>query len=346
MRGAAAYAAGSSGGVRVSYGHIPIPRLTDTAHGGIVKLRSLSREFPDTAFHFNVFYAVSSRLPDGAVTFAHWARRKGAKVILNQNGVAYPAWHGKGWEHTNAPMRALLEVADHVFYQSSFCKLSADRFLGLPRAGWEVLHNAVDTATFTPAAELPAQPLTLLLGGSQDQHYRFESAVRTVASLKRRGHSVRLIVTGRLRWTPDERQCRREAEALLSSLDVHDDVILTGPYSQREAPQLFRRAHMLIHTKYNDPCPTVVIEAMSCGLPVVFSASGGVPELVGDAGIGVPAELSWERDIPPDPETLAGAVEAVARNRETYSRKARERAVRSFDINHWLARHRAVFTAS
>ena len=53
---------------------------------------------------------------------------------------------------------------------------------------------------------------------------------------------------------------------------------------------MLRRAHVLLHTKVNDPCPTAVIEAMACGLPVAYPASGGTVELVGDeAGIGVAA---------------------------------------------------------
>jgi glycosyltransferase involved in cell wall biosynthesis len=317
--------------------------VDEIAVGGIVKLQALSAEYPNTRLRFNVLYLVSSRLPEGAVQLAQWARRKGARIVVNQNGVAYPAWHGEGWETTNAPMRALLANADHVFYQSAFCKVSADRFVGPPRGHWEILHNAVDTSLFTPPPSPSSRPLTLLLGGSQDMRYRFESAVRTLAVLKDRGRDVRLIVTGRIRWHRDAAASRAEADDVMSSLKVTEDVSLTGPYVQRDAPDIFRRADILLHTKYNDPCPAVVIEAMASGLPVVYSASGGVPELVGDAGIGVPAEQSWERDIPPDPVKLADAVEAVDRERAVFAQRARHRAVASLNLEQWLARHRAVF---
>ena len=82
---------------------------------------------------------------------------------------------------------------------------------------------------------------------------------------------------------------------------------------------------------------------MATGLPVVYSASGGTPELVGEeAGIGVPAPLDWERDHPPPPEALAAAVLQAAQELEDRAAAARERAL-LFDSRGWLARHRDVF---
>ena len=50
----------------------------------------------------------------------------------------------------------------------------------------------------------------------------------------------------------------------------------------------------------NDPCSNALLEALASGLPVVFRASGGHPELVGDAGI------SFER-----PEEIPAALERL-----------------------------------
>ena len=117
-----------------------------------------------------------------------------------------------------------------------------------------------------------------------------------------------------------------------------------GPYSQRDAPQLFRRAHLLLHTKVNDPCPNVVLEAMATGLPVVYPRSGGVPELVGDeAGAGVPHPDGYERDEPPTPEALAAAVTHVLANLQPYAVAARKRAVERFALGPWLDRHAELF---
>ncbi|MDP3595983.1 MAG: hypothetical protein Q8S75_03200, partial [Nitrospirota bacterium] len=115
---------------------------------------------------------VSSRMPYGGEYVAWCARKKGMRIVWNQNGVAYPSWYGPGWEQINAPMARLHADADYVFYQSQFCKLSADRFLGERRGPWEILYNSVDTKLFAPAASDPdPDQLVLLLGGTQYQYY-------------------------------------------------------------------------------------------------------------------------------------------------------------------------------
>jgi glycosyltransferase involved in cell wall biosynthesis len=135
-----------------------------------------------------------------------------------------------------------------------------------------------------------------------------------------------------------------EARPLLRELALGDRVEFTGRYAQRDAPALFRRAHLLLHTKVQDPCPTAVIEAMACGLPVVYAASGGTVELVGDeAGIGVPHPDGWERDEPPTPEELADAVTRVLADLPTYAAAARRRAIERFALGPWLDRHAELF---
>ena len=342
--GAASYVAGSAEGVRVSYGHATLPSRDEPAVGGIVKLQSLSETFPNTPLRYNVLYLVTSRLPDGAVALARWARRKGARVIVNQNGVAYPGWYGDGWEAVNAPMRTLLGLAHHVFYQSEFCRISADQFAGRPAGTWEVLHNAVDVTVFAPRRGARATSgLTLLLGGSQDQWYRYAAAIDTLAALVRDGIEARLIVTGRLGWTQDAAAARQRAEQYARDRGLLGRVEFTGPYTQAQAPAIFNRADLLLHTKYNDPCPAVVVEALASGLPVAFSASGGVPELVGDAGIGVSAPLRWDQDVAPDPSALADGVKQISRDLAAFAQRARQRAIAHLNLQAWLDRHRAVF---
>jgi glycosyltransferase involved in cell wall biosynthesis len=309
------------------------------AHGGRVKLQPLAAAFPSSPRDFNLLYLVSSAPPHDAGVMIRLARRRDAPIVVNQNGVAYEAWHGPGWERTNRPLAQVLHSADHVVYQSEFCKLSADRFCGEPRVPWEVLHNPVDTAHFAPGRRVDRPP-TLLLGGNQYQRYRFEAALATLARLP---DEWRLIVTGDLSWHPDRQRSRAEGRARIAEMNLAERVSLAGTYTQAEAPALFARADVLLHTKVNDPCPTTVLEALACGLPVVYSATGGTPELVGESGgIGLPAPLDWEQERPPDPGGLAAAVQEVWAEIEERREAARARAER-FDVRAWVQRHRELF---
>jgi glycosyltransferase involved in cell wall biosynthesis len=334
------------GRVRVYYGYRYLPAREQVAVGGLVKLQALARRFPNTRRSFSVLYLVSSCLPEGAVALARAAKRKQVRIVVNQNGVAYPGWYGRGWQGINVPMAELLHVADHVFYQSEFCRMAADEFLGGRPGPCEILYNPVDKTVFSPVgAPQERRTLTLIVGGSQDKSYRVTTAIDVLARVVRQRPDARLVVTGRLGWTRRFEQAKRMALEWAGARGVADRVDFTGPYSQAAAVEIFRQGSLLLHTKYNDPCPTVVLEAMACGLPVVYSATGGVPELVGSqAGLGVPGEVRWDREMPPDPEALASAVLTVAERHDQYSQAARQRASSArFGLRPWLQRHVEVF---
>src|SRR5579871_133498 len=84
----------------VNYGDALSPDGAGLVHGGRVKLLHLAREFP-SATDFNILYLVSSALPRFALDFTDWAQKRGARLVWNQNGVAYPAWFGNRSEEIN-----------------------------------------------------------------------------------------------------------------------------------------------------------------------------------------------------------------------------------------------------
>lgn len=331
--------------VKVFYGHDKVPGCHEIAQGGLVKYQDLSSRFPNTLKGANIVYLVSSAPPPAIIPLIKAAKKAGARVILNQNGVAYPAWHGEGWERANEPLKRLMQAADYVIYQSAFCKKSADRYLGSCPAGWEILHNPVDTSVFVPG---PMLPLTsgpvLLTSGSHMQFYRVESVIRAFAMIAARFDSAKLVIAGHLGWRLRCEDAESDVGTLCRDLRIYDKVEISGRYTQKQAVGLLQSAHMLVHTKYNDPCPRMVVEALACGLPVIYSASGGTPELVGsEAGAGVPVPQGWDVLHAPMPEKIAEAVEAVVNNYEAAARAARQRAVERFDTNPWLDRHDKLF---
>ncbi|MFT5726954.1 MAG: glycosyltransferase involved in cell wall biosynthesis [Desulforhopalus sp.] len=330
----------------VYYGYPSLSTSCDVSSGGVVKTQDLITVFPNTTKNPNILYLISSALPPYAPRMAQIARKAGAKVVLNQNGVAYPAWHGAGWERTNRFMSEVLGQADYVFYQSEFCKRGADQFLQKYDGKSEVLYNPVNTEYFFPPTSKPAMdPVKLLIAGSHTHFYRVKCAVDTLKHLRDDGINTKLEIAGRYCWNSDLGSATTELLHYITHKSLTEHVILSGPYTQEEGRDVFRRSHVLVHTKYNDPCPRLVVEGMASGLPVVYSASGGTPELVGsEAGVGIPAPVDLERDHPPAPDQLAEGVKLILRSYEHYSRAARNRAVDNFDSQPWLSRHGQIFS--
>ena len=329
---------------KVSYAHPgfpkPPPGSDSLVHGGAVKYGYLDQRLPHAGLRFDILYVVSSGQCADLGRLICVAQDRGVKVVWNQNGAWFPASYGvelarKG----NAAMAPLLHLADYVFYQSKFAQVASDYFLGKRLGPSEILYNAVDTKFFSPSDGSRNSKLTLLAAGSHNRSYRLPTAIRTLALVAKQRPEVRMIIAGRI---PPSNMA--EARNLTAHFGLEGQVEFVGPYTQRDAPEIFRRAHILLHTHYNDVCPGVVIEAMACGLPVVYSRSGGTPELVGEeAGYGVPAVLNWEEAQPPDPRHLAEGMLFIAEDWSRYSEAARERAVTHFDLEPWIQRHLQVF---
>lgn len=181
----------------------------------------------------------------------------------------------------------------------------------------------------------------MLLGGNQFQQYRLELAFQTLYNLIQFIPNSKLIVTGKL-WGPRNAGWIW-ARHTMQEFGISDHVNFIGQYTQETAPAIYSQADLLLHTQYADASPGLVAEALACGLPVVHLDNGGVPELVGDAGIGVHVEHDWNKINLPNPQAMADAVIQVYAHREEFSQMARQRAVDLFSLEKFVAKHKEIF---
>ncbi len=300
-----------------------LPPTGAIVHGGKVKLLALREKFGDSWKRFNIAYFASSGLPFAPSIWLRLYKLFNIKIVWNQNGVAYPAWaHGKA-KKINFLMKSI-HLADYVIFQTEFTKKCSDIFLGAYTGKYEILVNPVDTTRFFPRPEpLPREPLIIMMSG-----HHFESPERLTISLEavRNIPGARLLVVGNKQPIP------------------HEDWIETvGTFTQEEAPHLYHRAHIMLHLKSLDPCPTFVLEALASGLPVVGLNNGGMPELVSkESGILLDSPEDFNAFHYPAPHLVSEAIQQISTNLGTYSRNAREQAL-TFDTKKWLARHEQIF---
>lgn len=310
-------------------------------HGGAVKLLSLQKKMQCDDNHFNLLYLVSSAQPRFAPDLVRQVKARGIPFVWNQNGVGYSGWAGWQSERQNAPMRWLRQRADYIVYQSQFCREAAEKFLGSCDIPNEILFNPVDLKKFFPLPKQPLlRPLRLLALGTHSYPERVFSTLECLALLRQEGIEATLTIAGKYLWPQGEASVRQKIE----QLKLAGAIKLFSSFNQEEAIQLYQSHHLVLHPKYLDPCPTVVIEALACGCPVIGSASGGLLELVSEkCGFLIPVPLCWDQMITPTAVQLAEGVMNLLPRWNEAAQAARRRAELLFDEDRWVERHREIF---
>jgi glycosyltransferase involved in cell wall biosynthesis len=160
------------------------------------------------------------------------------------------------------------ELADATVFQSRY-SLEAHRELGLELRDPVVIPNAVDPAIFHPPAE--REPL----GGRR---------VRLIATSwsdnQNKGAETYAWLAGHL--DPDRYELTFVGRAPVELEGVHR----LGPLPSKPLADLLRRHDIYVAPSLHDPASNALLEALACGLPVLYARSGGHGELVGDAGLG------------------------------------------------------------
>lgn len=102
---------------------------------------------------------------------------------------------------------------------------------------------------------------------------------------------------------------RKELEAHRKTLRLQDHVKLLGAIDANAVRDKLLKAHVFVLASWSEPLGVAYMEAMSCGVPTIGTAAGGVGELITDGQTGVL--------VPPkDPAALAGAIRRIAADPE------------------------------
>lgn len=209
-----------------------------------------------------------------ALLAAH--RRRGARVVHRLDERVDP---GEGWRRRLKHRRIarLNAAADLTVFQSEFVRGNVGPMCRAPVS--RVIHNGVDTRVFRPDGDrvaLGGAPAALHVSWSVGASKRLDRIGELLAAGPA---GLRVYCVGRHAesgqpWLGDPR------------------VILLGPCGRDRIAALMRGADFLFFPSELEPCPNTAIEAMAAGLPCLYHPSGGTPELVGDAGVGLGSRLA------------------------------------------------------
>jgi len=201
------------------------------------------------------------------------------------------------------------------------------------------LYNGIDLSNFAPDPSVAREPNLILGVGRLVEKKGFGDLIRACALLSERGLKFQCEIVG-------SGELRPALENLATELHIQDSVKLVGPKPQEEVVSGYLRAAIFAlpcvigRDGNRDGLPTVLLEAMASGLPVVSTDVTGVPEIIdtNKTGLIVP---------PGDHTALADALACLLVDpalRERLAAAARLKVERDFDIHRnvgvlrsWLA---------
>ena len=190
-------------------------------------------------------------------------------------------------------------LADLTIFQSEYSRYSTTTKYRVVMNDGPVIYNPVDIEMFAPAPRVAtARPRVACASWSVNRG----KGTWQIDALASAHPDVDFVLCGR--FEPARGQANIEALGRLDRMGM---------------AKALRSCDVFLNLSENDPCPNVVLEAMASGLPVIFTPSGGVPELVGECGAPLPT-----------PTAFAATLAAVLEKRDLLGQRARQRAVEQF----------------
>lgn len=181
---------------------------------------------------------------------------------------------------------------ERIITVSECAKRDIGRDFGLPPQRFRVVPNGINTDVFYPIPEIEREKNRIIVTNSSDVPLKgLYYLLQAVAEVSRT-HDLRLTVIG-------EPKKRGGVVRLIRQLGIGRLVAFTGRISDEEFVREYARATMAVIPSVYEGFGLPAGEAMACGVPVISTTGGALPEVVGDAGILVP---------PGRPEALARAI--------------------------------------
>lgn len=210
----------------------------------------------------------------------------------------------------------------HVITVSEQSRKDIAADFGLPLDSIDLVYNGIDTAVFRPHLDIPRRQNRLMATASADAPLKgLRYLLKAYASLLEEFPDLELLVVGRP-------QPGGKTEQLLDRLQIRERVKFVTGISTGEMVRHYAEATLAVIPSIYEGFGLPAGEAMACGVPVVSTDGGALPEIVADAGVIVPSANA---------DALAAAIAALLHNdaeRERLAQRGRQRILDTFS---WTA---------
>jgi glycosyltransferase involved in cell wall biosynthesis len=189
---------------------------------------------------------------------------------------------------TSSPSRALAAIVSSRF--------------GIPLNRISVVPNCIDHETFHPSPQAHSGEPTVLYAGKVAPRKGVQVLAEAIPLIVRRVPQVRVLIIGSDHPTDTGAgSSKEEMLARLTRAGVASNVTMLPATQRTNLVRFYQNADVFVQPSLWENFATTCLEALACGIAVVASAVGGLPEIIEDGrdGLLVP---------PKDPVRLADAV--------------------------------------
>lgn len=250
------------------------------------------------------------------------ARLMGARCIHTKHG------RGTGISPRQSRLAAFVSgLTDRFVCVSDDCaRLAIEQ--GVRESRVVTLHNGIDVERFAFSGPCLNGPAIIVARLCRDKDHA--TLLHAVALAAREAPEFHLDIVG-------DGPCRGDLQELAARLGIASNVRFLG--MSQNIPALLQRARMFVLSSISEGVPLTILEAMACGLPVVATRVGGIPEIVthGKTGLLVPAS---------DPMSLAAALLRLYREDHATQEMGvagRNRAESEFEVRRMVARYEQLY---
>jgi glycosyltransferase involved in cell wall biosynthesis len=191
-------------------------------------------------------------------------------IIQRLDGVYYPSKHGIKYIYLNREIKKdYLKYSDFVIFQSKYSRTECFTMLGeIDKSRYKIIYNGTDKDVFYPAEKkFNKEKIIFTTTGSFRNRDMIEPVVLALDVLAKK-RSIELRVIGPI--------SNREVIKLTNRPYVK----CVGKMDKKEVAGHLQKTDILIHCQLNPACPNSVIEAVSCGVPVVGFDTGAMEEVL------------------------------------------------------------------
>jgi glycosyltransferase involved in cell wall biosynthesis len=222
------------------------------------------------------------------------------KIAVQSVSAAWKKMKHMRWYSFLGMQRRVARTLSKIITVSDCAREDISRAFNIPKRKFRVVPNGIKTEVFRPKPQIIREKNRIIVTNSADIALKGLYYLLKAIGKISKNRKVKLIVIGKPKKNGG-------IVKLVKELGIGPLITFSGRISEQEYVDQYARASIAVVPSVYEGFGLPAGEAMACGVPVISTTGGALPEVVGDAGILVP---------PADPAALSKAITALLDNPE------------------------------